>query len=107
VQPSQQRVLLVVVLRHPAQDVVEHNDRVVALVEPVTRSVIRPSQGARARVVGESDRATRCEGLDATAAFDRDRREITGIDADLGSLTADPHVHMVTTVMDREAQRAK
>jgi hypothetical protein len=65
------------------------------------------SEGARVRAVRESDRATRREGLDATAAFDGDRREITRIDADLGALSTDPHVHMVTTVMDREAQRTK
>ena len=40
-------------------------------------------------------------------AFDHDRRHITRIDADLGALSTDPHMHVVTTVVDWEAQRTK
>ena len=57
--------------------------------------------------VGKPDRAARRELFNPAATFDDHWRDVTRIDADLGTLSADAHMHMEATVMDREAQRAK
>src|SRR5690348_4880701 len=49
----------------------------------------------------------RSEFLNAAAAFNDHRWNIARIHADLGSLTADSHVEVVATVVNRKAQRTQ